>query len=122
MSATTAARRAANSCCDCACNRAGTSSRDETRRLITNPPSRNSARSADEHGDEIQHEADEAAHQRAVDADELQIAADLDLDLSRGVGRVPSLHGASDELGHLGPILIYHAQHQPFHGVVDVLP
>src|SRR5215218_6966085 len=87
-----------------------------SRDLLTGCP-----RSADEHGDEIEHEADEAAHQRAVDADELQVAADLDLDLSRSVGRVPALYRPGDELGDLGPILIYHAEDQSFQRIVDVL-
>src|SRR5215216_6193304 len=53
---------------------------------------------AEELGDRVDDQAGQAAHQRAVDADELQVLADLQLDLARRVLRVPRGDRAGDEL------------------------
>src|SRR5208337_5431126 len=49
----------------------------------------------------VQRKARAAANQGAVDADELQIAADLEFDLARHLGRVPALDDGRDKRGKL---------------------
>src|SRR4051812_36267867 len=51
-----------------------------------------------QHVDEVEHEADEAADQRAVDADILEIAADRAFEAQRDRLRVPAAHRLRDEL------------------------
>ena len=51
-------------------------------------------------------EAGEAADDRAVDADELEVAADLQLDAPCGVGAVPALDGRGDQVGDLALVVV----------------
>jgi hypothetical protein len=47
----------------------------------------------------VQGQPDTRAHHRAVDADELQIAAEEQFQLAGGLGGVPTLDGPGDQAG-----------------------
>ena len=72
-----------------------------------------SGASADELTDEVDDEAGEAADDRAVDADELEVAADLQLDAARRLGRIPAGDGRRDQLAHLLARLLDEARRRP---------
>ena len=49
----------------------------------------------------MQGHSDARAHHRAVDADELQVAAEKQFELAGGLGGVPPLDGPRDQAGEL---------------------
>ena len=54
--------------------------------------------------DGVDHQTDQRTDHRAVDADELQIAANLQFEAPAGVGGVPARDRAGDELGQVGGV------------------
>src|SRR6185503_17825872 len=70
----------------------------------------------------VDHDAGEATDHRAVDADELEVAADLQLDATAGVVGVPLLDGGGDQVGHLVAVLLDQVVDGPFDPAVDLGP
>ena len=55
-----------------------------------------------QHDDGVDHEADQRADDGAVDADVLEVAADVELDALGGFLRIPTFDGVGDDAGDLG--------------------
>ena len=70
----------------------------------------------------MDHEAGEAADDGAVDADVLQVAADLEFDAVAGLVGVPTLDGRGDEVGDLGTALAGEMHDGADDPVVDLGP
>ena len=56
-------------------------------------------------GDRVDQDARDPADDRAVHADELEVAAHLELDLAGGLGGVPAAHRVRDQSGQLGSVV-----------------
>src|SRR2546430_8252774 len=54
----------------------------------------------------INRQADEATHQRPIDADELQVTSDREFEAPRGGFRIPAGDGLGDEVADLLPVLL----------------
>src|SRR5260370_7667257 len=67
---------------------------------------------AEHHSYQVQQYADAATDQGAIETDELEVLADLELDLFRYVLRVPAFHDIGDEQQDLVP-LTQHPRLQP---------
>src|SRR5918995_3088470 len=74
----------------------------------------------DARGDRVDREAGERADHRAVDADELQIASDLQLELLGGLTRVPALDGLGDDPGDLAAVVAHDVGRGIRHPLVDL--
>src|SRR5258708_21754830 len=59
------------------------------------------ASSAQDEDDGMQDQLDACPHHRAVDADELQVAAEKQFQLAGGLGGVPPLDSAGDQAGQV---------------------
>ena len=64
-------------------------------------------------------EPDQGTHNRAVDADELEVAAHLELDTAAGFVGVPALDGARDDVGHLALGLLDGIANDAFGPLID---
>ena len=67
-------------------------------------PSETSTVSVDQHAHRVDQHADQAADDGAVDPDELQVAADVQLDPAGRLLAVPALDGVGDDRGQLGAV------------------
>jgi hypothetical protein len=76
--------------------------------------------SEEELGDGVDGEAGEAADHRSVDADELEVASDLELDASTGLGGIPPLDGRRDQFGDLSLVVLGNVEHEPFDPTIDL--
>ena len=70
--------------------------------------------------DGVDRQAGEPADDRAVDADELQVTADLQLDAPRRVGAVPALDGRGDEVGDLTAVVLDDVGERPLDPVLEL--
>ncbi len=67
----------------------------------------------------IDHQPGQPAHHCAVDADELKIAANLQLDLIAGYVGVPFAHRMRNQLAKLVAILLAGVDNQALHPAID---
>src|SRR5690606_611001 len=72
-----------------------------TRPVTRHAPTARGPRSADQLADGVDEQPDQATDDGAVDADELQVTADLELDAVGGVAGVPPGHGRGDHVADL---------------------
>src|SRR4051794_33961520 len=70
--------------------------------------------------DRVDEQPGEAADHGAVDADELEVPADLQLDAPGGLVRVPPLDRRGDEVAHLPARLLHHLPHRRADPLVDL--
>ena len=65
--------------------------------LLSAAPAAGAPGSAQQHGDGVDEQPDQRADHRAVDADELQVPPDLELEAPAGLLRVPARDGGRDQ-------------------------